>query len=194
VPPVVQQWVNMPLYNFALTLSGVTYDTPGLEDALFTNGCSDAIICAYGKSVYLEFDREAESLDIAIASAVDHIESARIGAIVSSVDSALVGLSDIAASTEMSRQAISLFKDGVRGKGGFPSPVQRIKNQLPLWDWADVAEWLADNGRIKAGSELAVNARILSKWNLALRASASKDFADIVSLSVALIERRRSAS
>ena len=86
----------------------------------------------------------------------------------------------------MSRQAISLFKDGARGKGGFPSPVQRIKNQLPLWDWADVAEWLADNGRI--------NARILSKWNLALRASASKDFADIVSLSVALIERRRSAS
>ncbi|MCV5934678.1 DNA-binding protein, partial [Escherichia coli] len=85
------------------------------EDALYQNGCDDALICAYGNSVYVEFDREAQSLDAAIASAVDNIESAGIGAIVESVDSALVGLSDIAELTDLSRQAVALLKDGKRG-------------------------------------------------------------------------------
>jgi len=181
----------MALYNFTLTLSGVTYETEGLEDALYESGCDDALICAYGNSVYVEFDREAESLDAAIASAVDNIESAGIGAIVESVDSALVGLSDIAEIPEMSRQAIAMLKDGTRGSGDFPCPIQRIKGQSPLWDWADVAEWLLKNGRLKEDSNLVNNARVLSKWNLALRASASKDFQEVESIAVALIARRR---
>ncbi|WP_312226792.1 DNA-binding protein [Pseudescherichia sp.] len=181
----------MALYNFTLTLSGVTYDTDGLEDALYESGCDDALICAYGNSVYVEFDREADSLDEAISSAVENIESAGIGAIVESVDSALVGLSDIAEMTNMSRQAIAMLKDGTRGSGDFPCPIQRIKGQSPLWDWADVAQWLLQNGRLPEGSELLNNARVLSKWNLALRTSVSKDFKEVESISIALIERRR---
>ncbi len=65
----------MALYNFTLTLSDVTYETEGLEDALFESGCDDALICAYGRSVYLEFDREADLLDDAIASAIDNVAS-----------------------------------------------------------------------------------------------------------------------
>lgn len=181
----------MALYNFTLTLSGVTYETEGLEDALYESGCDDALICAYGNSIYVEFDREANSLDEAIASAVENIESAGIGAVVASVDSALVGLSDIAEITQMSRQAIAMLKDGTRGSGDFPCPIQRIKGQSPLWDWADVAEWLLKNGRLKEGSELVVNARVLSKWNLALRSSASKDFKEVESIAASLVERRR---
>ncbi|EOW7153615.1 TPA: helix-turn-helix transcriptional regulator [Yersinia enterocolitica] len=181
----------MALYNFTLTLSGVTYETEGLEDALYESGCDDALICAYGKSVYVEFDREAETLDAAIASAVDNIESAGIGAIVESVDSALVGLSDVAELTGLSRQAITMLKDGLRGGGDFPCPIQRIQGQSPLWDWADVANWLEKNGRLKGNTELAANARVLSKWNLALRNSASKDFEEIETIAATLIQRRR---
>ena len=181
----------MALYNFILTLSGVTYETEGLEDALYASGCDDALICAYGRSVYVEFDREAESLDAAIFSAVDNIESAGIGAIVGSVDSALVGLSDIAEMTNMSRQAIAMLKDGTRGSGDFPCPIQRIKGQSPLWDWGDVAHWLSSNGRLKQDSELVVNAHVLSKWNLVLRNSASKDFEEIEVLAALLVARRR---
>lgn len=181
----------MALYNFTLTLSGVTYETEGLEDALYESGCDDALICAYGNSVYVEFDREADSLDEAISSAVENIESAGIGAIVESIDSALVGLSDIAEITEMSRQAIAMLKDGTRGSGDFPCPLQRIKGQSPLWDWANVAQWLLKNGRLKEGSELVINAHVLSKWNLALRNSASRDFQEIESIAASLIERRR---
>ncbi|WP_333849092.1 helix-turn-helix transcriptional regulator [Leclercia sp.] len=180
----------MALYNFTLTLSGVTSETEGLEDALYKSGCDDALICAYGNSVYLIFDREADSLDAAISSAIDNIESAGIGAIVESVDSALVGLSDIAEMTNMSRQAIAMLKDGTRGSGDFPCPIQRIKGQSPLWDWGEVAHWLASNGRLKQESELVVNARVLSKWNLVLRNSASKDFEQIESLAASLVARR----
>lgn len=181
----------MALYNFILTLSGVTYETEGLEDALYASGCDDALICAYGRSVYIEFDREAESLDVAISSAVDNIELANIGATVESVDSALVGLSDIAEMTNMSRQAIAMLKDGTRGSGDFPCPIQRIKGQSPLWDWGDVAHWLATNGRLKQDSELVVNARVLSKWNLVLRNSTATDFEEIESLAASLVARRR---
>ena len=87
----------MALYNFTLTLSGVTAHTVGLEDALHAAGCADALVCFYGTAVYLEFDRECDSLEQAILSAIANIESAPpLNARVESVDSALVGLSDIA--------------------------------------------------------------------------------------------------
>ncbi len=157
----------MTLYNFALTLSGVTSDTKGLEDALFESGCDDALVCFYGKSVYLEFDRESETFFQAIFSAIRDIESAPLGAKVISVDANLVGLSDIAELSDMSRQAIAMLKDGTRGSGDFPGPVQRIKGISPLWRWADVAEWLSEKGKLNA--EIAANARQLDIINIALQ-------------------------
>ncbi|SUX37178.1 Uncharacterised protein [Cedecea davisae] len=164
----------MELYNFTLTVSGITLNTPGHEDALFEAGCDDAMISYYGNAIYLEFDREAPSLKNAIATAIRDIESAGIGARVESVDSTLVGLSDIAELSALSRQAITMLKDGIRGKGDFPNPIQRITGQSPLWDWAEVAEWLENCGRIAKDSGLAANAKELNTWNLALRIRASR--------------------
>ncbi|EKT63048.1 helix-turn-helix transcriptional regulator [Providencia burhodogranariea] len=181
----------MSLFNFTLMLSGVNSETTQLEDTLYESGCSDALICFYGKSVYLEFDREADSLDVAIESAVKDVESAGIGAIVESVDSTLVGLSDIAELTHLSRQAIAMLKDGTRGSGDFPSPIQRVKGQSPLWDWAEVASWLQKHGRLKDQPELAANAKTLSKWNLALRVSVSIEASEVDSLTQKIVSRRQ---
>lgn len=169
----------MTVYNFTLTISGINLDTEGHEDALFEAGCDDALLSYYGKAVYLEFEREASSLHEAIASAIADIESAGIGARVESVDSTLVGLSDIAELSALSRQAITMLKDGTRGKGDFPNPVQRITGQSPLWDWAEVAQWLESCGRIAKESGLVANARELNLWNLALRVRASRNEARI---------------
>lgn len=68
----------------------------------------------------------------------------------------------------MSRQAIALLKDGARGQGNFPYPVQRLRGQSPLWDWAAVAIWLVQQGRLMAHPELADNAKTIVKWNVAL--------------------------
>ncbi|HHR5881505.1 TPA: helix-turn-helix transcriptional regulator [Providencia alcalifaciens] len=182
----------MELYNFTLTLSGVQMETEGLADALYSNGCDDALICYYGSSVYIEFDREAESLDLAIQSAINDIETAGIGAVVESVDSALVGLSDIAQLSGLTRQAVALLKDGSRGKGDFPCPIQRISGQSPLWDWSKVAKWLNDSGRldskgVQAREQLVSNARILSKWNLALRMRSFGNIKEVESITSSLI-------
>lgn len=181
----------MTLYNFTLMLSGVNIDTPRLEDALYESGCSDALVCFYGKSVYLEFDREAQSLDEAIESAIDNIEMAGIGAKVNSVDSALVGLSDIAELTHLSRQAIAMLKDGTRGSGDFPSPIHRIKGQSPLWDWAEVANWLLKSGRLDSHTELVSNAQVLSKWNLALRASACSELQQVEAITKKILSNSK---
>lgn len=103
----------MSLFNFTLTLSGVTRSTPHLEDALYKAHCDDALICFYGTAVYLDFDRESDTLEHAILSAIKDIESApTLNARVESVDAVLVGLSDIAELTGVSRQAISLLERG----------------------------------------------------------------------------------
>ncbi len=169
----------MAIYNFTLTVSGITLDTQGHEEALFKAGCDDALLSYYGKAIYLEFEREASSLNAAISSAIYDIESAGIGARVESVDATLVGLSDIAAMSNLSRQAITMLKDGARGKGDFPGPIQRITGQSPLWEWAEVAEWLEGCGRIAADSGLVENAKELSRWNLALRLRACKEKEEI---------------
>ena len=169
----------MELYNFTLTVSGINLETEGHEDALFEAGCDDALLSYYGKAIYLEFEREAPSLKNAIATAIRDIESAGIGARVESVDSTLVGLSDIAELSDLSRQAITMLKDGDRGKGDFPNPIQRITGQSPLWDWAEVAQWLESCGRIAKDSGLVSNAKELNTWNLALRIRASKEEAKV---------------
>lgn len=169
----------MALHNFTLLLSGVSSDTVGLEDTLFEAGCDDALVCFYSKSVYLEFDREAETLDCAVASAIRAVEGAGINARVEAVDSTLVGLSDIAELSQLSRQAIALLKDGTRGKGDFPNPVQRITGQSPLWNWAEVAEWLVSSDRMSSDNPLVKNARNLDQWNLALRIRASRSLEKI---------------
>ena len=101
--------------------------------------------------------------------------------------------SRLAAATALVAIAAALPGEGTRGNGNFPCPVQRIKGQSPLWDWSEVAAWLEESGRVKAGSDLAKNARTLSKWNLILRTAASRDFEEVESMAHMLIERRRCA-
>ncbi|ENZ7486683.1 DNA-binding protein [Klebsiella aerogenes] len=160
----------MPIFNFTLTLSGVTSQTPGLEDALFAAGCSDALVCFYGTAVYLEFDREGQSLEQAALSAIRDVETAALPDIrVESIDSTLVGLSDIAELIGVSRQAIALLKEGARGSRRFPGPVQRVKGNSPLWRWKSVVEWLVAEKRIAADSPMVANALLLDSLNLALQ-------------------------
>lgn len=72
-----------------------------------------------------------------------------------------------------------MLKDGARGKGDFPHPVQRISGQSPLWDWAEVAQWLEGCGRIAADSGLVANASELNSRNLALRIRAGGEQASV---------------
>lgn len=156
------------LFQFTLILDGVDEKTQGLEDALFEAGCDDALINYKAGAVYLDFDREGESLERTIISSIKDIESANIGArIVSVAPEHLVSLSDIAERVSMTRQAVSLLIQGARGSGNFPKPVLKITNKSPLWRWSAVAEWFYQEGKI-LDHDVVDSANVVEDINAAL--------------------------
>lgn len=79
----------MSEYHFCLILSGpFTGQLPDEElldvtDALGEAGCDDCSISVHGRGLELEFDRVHQSLQEAIASAIDDVE--RAGYVVESI-------------------------------------------------------------------------------------------------------------
>ncbi len=59
-----------------LVLSGVPEPDERLENALFEAGCDDGTLAFRNGVGYLEFDRQAPSLDAAILSAIGDVERA----------------------------------------------------------------------------------------------------------------------
>jgi hypothetical protein len=160
-------------YQFTLVLKNVDENTPGLEDSLYEVGCDDALINFRNGVVYLDFDREALSLEQAALSAIRDIESASIGAMVSHVaPEDLVTESEVAKRLEMKRQAVSLWMKGERRKA-FPKPVMKLADKSPLWKWREITEWLFKNKLIKE-EELVLNAEFLENVNAALEERDSK--------------------
>lgn len=77
---------NGDIHNFVLVLSGATEPDGELEDALFEAGCDDATLVFRNGVPYLEFDRRAPSLDVAIRSAVRDVRRADLPLTVVSVE------------------------------------------------------------------------------------------------------------
>jgi hypothetical protein len=62
-------------YAFTLHVSNIEL-TDNYEDRLFDAGCSDALIAVIDNALYLDFDREALSLDAAVESAKQDVARA----------------------------------------------------------------------------------------------------------------------
>jgi predicted DNA-binding transcriptional regulator AlpA len=154
-------------YQFILVLRNVDENTPKLEDSLYEAGCDDALINFRNGAVYLDFDREASSLEQAVISAIRNVESASIGATVFHVaPEDLVTESEVAKRLKMKRQAVSLWIKGERRKS-FPKPVMKLADKSPLWKWREITEWLYKNKLIQE-EELVMNAEFLENVNAAL--------------------------
>lgn len=154
-------------YQFTLVLKNVDEKTPDLEDSLYEAGCDDALINYRNGAVYLEFDRDADSLEDAVVSAIKNVRSAAIDADVASVaPENLVTESEIAKRLNVSRQTVSLWIKGER-REGFPPPVMRLSEKSPLWHWNEVVVWLFRNDVIK-DQQMLDNALFFANINAAL--------------------------
>jgi hypothetical protein len=71
-------------YSFTVVLAGVDELTVEVADAVYGSGIDDALLRSEGPTLYLDFEREAESLGDAIGSAVKDVE--RAGFAVARVD------------------------------------------------------------------------------------------------------------
>lgn len=64
------------IYAFDVILAGVEEMTDDLAEALFVAGCDDCVPCSRDGIAYAGFDREADSLDEAVRSAVADVQKA----------------------------------------------------------------------------------------------------------------------
>ncbi|MBP9727627.1 MAG: DNA-binding protein [Gammaproteobacteria bacterium] len=156
-------------YSFSLVLKNIDQQTPALEDSLYESGCDDALINFRNNTVYLDFDREAESLENAVLSAIHDVESSSIGAIVACVTPEdLVSESDIAKRINKKRQIVSLWVKGERRTHHpFPHPIMKLTDRSPFWQWHQIVKWLYDN-KLLAKKEVVENAYFLMNLNAAL--------------------------
>ena len=117
-------------------------------------------------------------LAAALTSAMAQVIQA--GAVIDRIEpDPLVSLADIAHRTGMTRAAMTQYAKGQRGKN-FPAPLVKVTSDSPLWDWAEVASWLA--AKQKIGRDEVAQAKLVKAANRAIETGAT----DLV----ATLERR----
>ena len=156
----------MTMHEFTIIASGLGPRADDFEARFYDAGCDDATIAFQKGHIIVDFAREAETIEDAIASAMSGVIAA--GAHVDRIEpDPLVSLADIAARTNMSRAAMTQYSKGQRGKD-FPLPIAKVTSDSPLWDWASVARWLFKNQKLSR--ENAVKAAVVKHANDALQA------------------------
>jgi hypothetical protein len=156
----------MKTFEFSIIASGVDPTADDFGDRFYDAGCDDALVAFQKGHTIIDFAREAKSIDEAIASAVENVCAA--GAKVDRVEpDPLVNLSEIASRADLTRAAISNYAKGDRAKN-FPAPIARVTSDTPLYDWAEVASWMALNKKIPV--EVAISAGVFKEANIAIAA------------------------
>ena len=135
-------------YDFTLTfsLSGHGSNSENYLDTLYEAGCDDAIVgTGMPGSIALNFSRTAKSAENAIRKAIFDVQNAVPDAVLTELKPDLVGISDMAALLECSRQNVR--KLATNANSNFPRPA--VSGSVPLWHFYDVATWLLKNSRVK---------------------------------------------
>jgi predicted DNA-binding transcriptional regulator AlpA len=160
----------MKTFDFSIIASGLDPEAEDFADRFFNAGCDDATISFQKGHIIVDFAREAASIGAAIVSAMECVNAT--GAMVDRIEpDSLVSLSDIASRTGMSRAAMTQYSKGQRSKD-FPSPVAKVTSDSPLWDWATVAKWLFQHGKISR--EAAMEAAAVRVANVAIESHQPK--------------------
>ncbi|MCX4469117.1 hypothetical protein OOK41_02095 [Micromonospora sp. NBC_01655] len=118
-------------------------------DALFAAGCDDAAFGSENGLPIGEFDREAETMADAIASAVRELDGVGLVAL-RIADQDLLTLADIADRIGQSRESVRRYTTGERGPGTFPPPVNPARDGTSFYRWSEVAPWIRRNLKIDA--------------------------------------------
>ncbi|MEX2437477.1 MAG: hypothetical protein WD509_02780 [Candidatus Paceibacterota bacterium] len=140
----------MKTHDFTLVLEASAKLTAPLEDALFEAGCDDATLSFRNGIAYLDFDREAKSMEEAIISAIRQVEQTKLSVTVKRVEpSDLVTSAEIARRLKRSRQSIQQLITGNRGKGDFPLPVAGVTTKTMVWSWQEVTGWFLEKNKLE---------------------------------------------
>jgi hypothetical protein len=135
-------------YEFSLLLEGPDVLSEDVFSAL-DERCDDAIFGHRGRLRFADFEREADSFEEAVVSAISDVERSADGLRVVRVQpDELVTATTIADRVGRSTQSINQLAGRKRRKDQppFPGPVAWVDAKTRLWRWSDVVEWFARMG------------------------------------------------
>ena len=155
-------------HSFVLLVEGIDAITAELEEALAAVGCDDALVGLRNGVVHLDFDRQAESVEAAVVSAIRDVESAGVHARVFRVEpDDFVSQAEIARRLDRPRETVRLWIEGERGPAGFPRPYSGTTGRSLVWRWRDVVGWLQTNHRL-SDEAIVAKAEAIARVNDAL--------------------------
>ena len=133
--------------EYIFTLKYQLADDDSDQDALIGRlgaaGCDDALVgIGQPGRLALEFSREADSAEDAIRTALADVKSAMPAARLIEASPDLVGLTDVADTVGVSRQAMRKLM--LAHCGSFPLPVHQ--GSASIWHLAEVLNWLQVRG------------------------------------------------
>lgn len=68
--------INMRKFGFRVVLAGLRQASEGLAHALYDAGCTDTSVSSHDGTVAVRFQRECDSLEIAMMDAREQVEAA----------------------------------------------------------------------------------------------------------------------
>lgn len=86
----------MTTHTFTLIVDGADLQADALVDEVFKAGCHDALVSRADGIQFVDFDREADTLQAAVQTAVAELESIAGIAVTYVADAGLVSMADIA--------------------------------------------------------------------------------------------------
>jgi predicted DNA-binding transcriptional regulator AlpA len=152
------------IFTLKYRLSPTDSDLDQITERLGAAGCDDALVgIGQPGRIALEFTREADSAEEAVISALEDVKRAVPSATLIEVAPDLVGLTDVAKFTNMTRQ--NLRKLMVNHAMNFPVPVH--EGSASIWHLADVLSWLQAKGGYELQHGLFEVAAVAMQVNLA---------------------------
>jgi len=147
------------------SLSEHDHDVDDLVERLGAAGCTDALVgSGITGRLGLEFTRDADSADEALASALQDVAKAIPSAVLIEAAPDLVGLTDVADLIDVSRQNMRKLMLANRD---FPAPIH--EGSASLWHLIDILRWL-DNRRTYS-----FDRRLMGIAQATLQANLAKD-------------------
>lgn len=139
-------------------------DMDALLGRLAEAGCDDAIIgIGQPGRIALEFTREAESAEDAILSALENVRSVLPEATLIEASPDMVGLTDVAALTGMSRQ--NMRKLMLTYAESFPAPIH--EGSASIWHLAEILAWMQSRNIYTLTQNLIEISQIAMRVNVA---------------------------
>lgn len=93
----------MPTHHFTLIVDGADLQDEAVVDRLFESGCDDGLVGCVDGTQFIDFDREAASLDDAVLSAVAAVERTEGVQVIGIASVGLGSVTGIAAGTRRIR-------------------------------------------------------------------------------------------